>query len=312
MPAKTAFKMENHGVTTCSQCGHGPLSRETATCAKCRATLLDDPNPKQTNTWLVPSIIAMAACVIGIAVFIPIAFRSSKDSSMRELKAIEKVAQDRKDRIAAAKQQIALAKQQREDDMRRQLDAQQAEIDALKQQDNQTDSTDAGSNNEFNGISSDAGAGSNGNFDSNSAEDIAARGRDRDDYELRREQDKQASERQRDEDARKRDQDRRDEERRREQDKQASERQRYEDARKRDQDRRDDERRRADDERKREQDRRDDERKRQREMENNKPVYYRCNKCKRQEASGTVGNYRRPNDFGCPSGTTHSWTREES
>ena len=72
-------------MATCSQCSHGPLTRGTAICARCRGILLDDLKPKATNTWLVPSVIAMAVCVIDIAVFIPIAFCSSKDSSMREL-----------------------------------------------------------------------------------------------------------------------------------------------------------------------------------------------------------------------------------
>lgn len=296
MPAKSAYKLENRGVTTCSQWGNGPLSRDTASCSMCRATLMEDPNPKQTNTWLMPSIIAMAACVIGTAVFIPIAFRSSKDSSMRELKAMEKVAQDRLDRIAAAKQQIALAKQQREVDMLRQLDAQQAEIDALKQKNNQTDSTGAESNIEFNGFSSDVGAGSNGNFDSNSAEDMAARARDRDDYELRREQDRQALERQREEYARQRDQDRREDERRRADHERILENEKRDDDRRRE---REDEMRRF-----------NDEIQRRRETERNKTVYFRCRLCKRQEAGGTVGNQRVPDDSGCPSGTTHSWSKE--
>ena len=104
MPKPTAFKVEHRGVTTCSECGNGPLSRETAVCSLCRATLYDDPTPTRTNKMLIPSIAAIVALVIGGAVFIPIAIRQTKSSALRQVKKMESTVRDRKAKLKAQTQ----------------------------------------------------------------------------------------------------------------------------------------------------------------------------------------------------------------
>jgi S1-C subfamily serine protease len=99
MPKPTAFKVEHRGVTTCSECGNGPLSRETAVCSLCRATLYDDPTPTRTNKMLIPSIAAMVTLVFGGAVFIPIAIRDTKSSAIRQVKNMESMIRDRKKKL---------------------------------------------------------------------------------------------------------------------------------------------------------------------------------------------------------------------
>lgn len=99
MPKATAFKVDRQGVTTCGECGNGPLSRETAVCSLCRATLYDDPTPTRTNKWLIPSIAAMATLFIGGIVFVPMAIRDTKTTAMRELKDMESKIRDRKAKL---------------------------------------------------------------------------------------------------------------------------------------------------------------------------------------------------------------------
>lgn len=99
MPKPTAFKVEQRGVTTCSECGNGPLSRETAVCSLCRATLYDDPTPTRTNKMLIPSIAAMATLFIGGVVFVPLAIRDTKTTAIRELKDMESTIRDRKAKL---------------------------------------------------------------------------------------------------------------------------------------------------------------------------------------------------------------------
>jgi len=99
MPKATAFKVERQGVTTCSECGNGPLSRETAVCTLCRATLYDDPTPTRTNKLLIPSIAAMATLFIGGVVFVPMAIRDTKSSAIRDMKNMESTIRDRKAKL---------------------------------------------------------------------------------------------------------------------------------------------------------------------------------------------------------------------
>ena len=99
MPKATAFKVERQGVTTCGECGNGPLSRETAVCSLCRATLYDDPTPTRTNKWLIPSIAAMATLFVGGIVFVPMAIRDTKSSAIRDMKNMESTIRDRKAKL---------------------------------------------------------------------------------------------------------------------------------------------------------------------------------------------------------------------
>jgi hypothetical protein len=99
MPKATAFKVERHGVTTCGECGNGPLSGETAVCSHCRASLYDDPTPTRTNKWLIPSIAAIATLFIGGVVFVPLAIRDTKTTAIRELKDMESTIRDRKAKL---------------------------------------------------------------------------------------------------------------------------------------------------------------------------------------------------------------------
>ncbi len=99
MPKATAFKVERHGVTTCGECGNGPMSSESAVCSHCRASLYDDPTPTRTNKWLIPSIAAIATLFIGGVVFVPLAIRDTKTTAIRELKDIESTIRDRKAKL---------------------------------------------------------------------------------------------------------------------------------------------------------------------------------------------------------------------
>jgi S1-C subfamily serine protease len=99
MPKPTAFKVDQRGVTTCSECGNGPLSRETAVCSLCRATLYDDPTPTRTNKLLIPSIAAIATLFIGGIVFVPMAIRDTKKTAMHELEDMESKIRDRKAKL---------------------------------------------------------------------------------------------------------------------------------------------------------------------------------------------------------------------
>ena len=93
---------------------------------------MHDSNHNQTNSRLVPLIVAIAACVIGIAVFVLIASRRSMQSAAQDVQQLEMKAEEQRAKMAAASMKRDEQQQQAVAVQKLAMEQQAAEIDRLR------------------------------------------------------------------------------------------------------------------------------------------------------------------------------------